>query len=82
MEWKANAKQVAFMGALSNGGMTLREASKALGFEVKSGTVNTLVAKHLVSTTDKEIHFNKVDCETGEVIGHGKTSVKVYSLVK
>ena len=84
MEWKPNEKQVAFLGVLKGAEkpLTLREVSKVLGYEVKSGSVSVLKTKGLVDTEDRQLHYNKVEVETGEVLGHGTVTVKAYFLVK
>lgn len=81
-KWTPNEKQVAFMTVLKeHGSCTLREASKEIGKEIKSGTVNTLVTKGYVATEDKTFECNIVAQETNEIVGHCKKTIKVYSLV-
>lgn len=69
--WTPNEKQVAFMKALETGEHTLAEAAEIAGIELKSGTINTLIAKGLVET-----------CGEREIIVQAKRKVKVYRVVK
>lgn len=83
--WTPNEKQRKFMellGANPNG-LTLAQASKMLGEEIKSGSINALLpnGKNLVSTIEIEIPCNVVEIETGEVVGTTKKKVKKYTLV-
>lgn len=84
--WTPNDKQKAFLEALSKTadgkGLTLREVSKQVGFEVKSGTINALIKKGLVQTEDIEVACEIVTVDTHEVIGTCKKTFKAYSLVK
>lgn len=51
MNWEPNSKQrkiLDFLRANKGTEFTLREISKAVGFEVKSGVTNTLVTKGLM----------------------------------
>ena len=83
--WKANDKQVKFMDLLKDhaDGLTLAQASKMLGEEIKSGSINALLpnGKNLVRTEDCVIQCNLVEIETGEIVGTAKKSVKKYFLV-
>lgn len=71
-EWKPNEKQVLFMETLkgSKEPMTLAEISKVAGQEIKSGSINCLISKGLVKTTEKEVVITKTEVR------------KVYSLVE
>ena len=71
-EWKPNEKQVLFMETLkgSKEPMTLAEISKVAGVEIKSGSINCLISKGLVKTTEKEVVITKTEVR------------KVYSLVE
>lgn len=71
-EWKPNKKQVLFMETLkgSKEPMTLAEISKVAGQEIKSGSINCLISKGLVKTTEKEVVITKTEVR------------KVYSLVE
>ena len=83
--WKANDKQVKFMDLLKENpnGLTLAQASKMLGEEIKSGSINALLpnGKNLVRTEDCVIQCNLVEIETGEIVGTAKKPVKKYFLV-
>lgn len=85
--WTPNDKQKAFLEALRKAtadgkGLTLREVSKQVGFEVKSGTINALIKKGLVQTEDVEVACEIVAMDTREVMGTCKKTFKAYSLVK
>ena len=71
-EWKPNEKQVLFMETLkgSKEPMTLAEVSKVAGVDIKSGSINCLISKGLVKTTEKEVVITKTEVR------------KVYSLVE
>ena len=83
--WKANDKQAKFMELLKEhaDGLTLAQASKMLGEEIKSGSINALLpsGKNLVRTEDCVIQCNLVAVDTGEVVGTAKKPVKKYFLV-
>lgn len=83
--WTPNEKQAKFMDLLKShaDGLTLAQASKMLGEEIKSGSINTLLpnGKNLVRTEDSVIQCNLVAIDTGEVVGTAKKSVKKYFLV-
>ena len=49
--------------------MTLAEVSKVAGVDIKSGSINCLISKGLVKTTEKEVVITKTEVR------------KVYSLV-
>lgn len=47
--WNANATQTKFMEILKeNADITLAQASEIAGFEIKTGSINTLITKGLV----------------------------------
>ena len=70
--WVANEKQKAFMGVLAEHeeGLTLSEINEILDMEIKTGSINCLLAKGLVETDGER-----------EVIVPTKKKVKVYKLV-
>lgn len=82
--WQPNEKQKLVLGVLekSEKPLTLAEISKELGQEIKTGTTNTLITKHLISGEVVDIACNIVAVETGEVVGHMTKHVNAYSLVK
>ena len=49
--------------------------------EIKSGSINTLIAKGMVQTEDVSYECNIVRKDNGEVVGSTKKSVKAYKLV-
>ena len=60
-------------------GLTLREAQKLAGIEIKTGSVNNLISKGIVNTnTEKSLNCDIV--YNGEVIGHKTVKEKVYKL--
>lgn len=69
--WKPNEKQQLFMETLkgSKEPMTLAEICAKAGQDIKTGSINCLVAKGLVKTADKEVVVTKTEVR------------KVYSLV-
>ena len=81
--WQPNEKQKAFLNALkeADGGLTLAEVSKSVGMEIKSGSINTLIAKGMVQTEDVSYECNIVRKDNGEVVGSTKKTVKAYKLV-
>lgn len=80
--WQPNEKQKAFLGALADGkALTLAEVSKSVGMEIKSGSINTLIAKGMVQTEDVSYECNIVRKDNGEVVGSTKKTVKAYKLV-
>lgn len=65
-----NEKQTAFINALKETeGLTLAEASKRAGVEIKSGSINTLVKKGLVTTIGDR-----------EIVVKAKRKVKVFAI--
>lgn len=80
--WQPNEKQKLFLGALADGKiLTLAEVSKLVGMEIKSGSINTLIAKGMVQTEDVTYECNIVRKDNGEVVGSTKKTVKAYKLV-
>ena len=80
--WQPNEKQKLFLGALADGKiLTLAEVSKLVGMEIKSGSINTLIAKGMVQTEDVSYECNIVRKDNGEVVGSTKKTVKAYKLV-
>ena len=70
--WVANKTQQMFMEALEGeeNGLTLSEVNEKLGTEIKTGSINCLLAKGLVETDGER-----------EVQVMVKKKVKVYKLV-
>ena len=52
--WQPNETQTLFMETLrgADGALTLSEVSDIVGKEIKSGSINTLIAKGMVETED------------------------------
>ncbi len=71
--WVANKTQQMFMEALEGeeNGLTLSEVNEKLGTEIKTGSINCLLAKNLVMTDGER-----------EVQVLVKKKVKVYKLVR
>lgn len=81
-KWTPNEKQKLFLGALADGkALTLAEVSAQVGMEIKSGSINTLIAKGMVQTEDVTYECNIVRKDNGEVVGSTKKTVKAYKLV-
>ena len=80
--WSPNETQVKFLGVLKNadGPMTLADVSEVVGQEIKSGSINTLISKGMVVTTDVEIECLIVRKDNGKVVGSTKKNVKAYAL--
>ena len=70
--WTPNKTQQSFMEALADeeNGLTLSEVNEKLGTEIKTGSINCLLAKGLVETDGER-----------EVQVMVKKKVKVYKLV-
>lgn len=70
--WTPNKTQQSFMEALADAedGLTLSEVNEKLGTEIKTGSINCLLAKGLVETDGER-----------EVQVMVKKKVKVYKLV-
>lgn len=70
--WTPNKTQQSFMEALADAedGLTLSEVNEKLGTEIKTGSINCLLAKGLVETDGER-----------EVMVMTKKKVKVYKLV-
>jgi len=52
--WSMNDTQKAFLGALSNGGLTLEQINNGRDTEIKTGSINTLIGKGYVVTEDAD----------------------------
>lgn len=78
--WTPNEKQREFLDILKNyaEGATLKDIELDTGKAFKTGTVNALVSKGAVKTTDKEVSVDLV--YRGVVIGTVKKVWKVYAL--
>ena len=81
-KWSPNDKQKQFLEVLkgAESPMTLAEVSEVVGYEVKSGSINTLIGKGLVVTNDTEIECLIVRKDNGKVVGQTKKNVKAYAL--
>jgi hypothetical protein len=64
-KWKPNETQTLFLNILkgSNEPLTLAQVSHIAGVEIKSGSINTLISKEIVSTCDLEIKVKVVETE-------------------
>lgn len=85
VKWTPNDKQKDFLRALESAKepKTLAEISEILGYELRTGTTNPLIAKGLVETSDTEIACLIVRADdTNKVVGKTTKKVKLYSLVK
>ena len=82
-KWSANDTQKLFMETLrkADGALTLSEVSELVGQEIKSGSINTLIAKGMIQTEDVVYECNIVRKDNGKVVGTTKKTVKAYSLV-
>lgn len=86
-DWAMNDTQKAFVAVLRENkeaypdGMTLREIKKVSGREFKSGSINTLASKGIVSTDGKRT-FSAEIVYDGEVIGHKTYNDTVYKLAE
>lgn len=86
-DWAMNDTQKAFVAVLRENkeaypdGMTLREIKKVSGREFKSGSINTLASKGIVSTDEKRT-FSAEIVYDGEVIGHKTYNDTVYKLAE
>ncbi len=80
--WTMNANQKAFLEALrKNGGKaTLFELNYFKGYSFKSGSVNTLIKKGLV-TANEEVEYTCDVVYNGTKVGSIKKTAKVYELV-
>ena len=80
--WKPNETQTLFLNILkgSETPLTLAQVSYIAGVEIKSGSINTLISKELVETSDLDINVKVVETE---VYSNGleitKTKEKVVS---
>ena len=66
--WTPNETQKLFLNILkgSETPLTLAQVSHIAGVEIKSGSINTLISKELVSTCDLEIKVKVVETEIYE----------------
>ena len=63
--WTPNEKQRAFMGALADGNTkSLRQISKELGYNVATGSINTLITKGLVESVADGVEYSATIVET------------------
>ncbi len=78
--WTPNETQKDFMETLKSypDGATLRDIELDTGKTFKTGAINVLVAKELVSASDGEFSVNLVYRD--RVIGSVKKSWKIYKL--
>ena len=78
-KWTPNEKQKLFLGALADGkALTLAEVSKKVGVEIKSGSINTLIAKGMVQTEDVTYECHIIRKDTNEIVGSTKKTIKAY----
>lgn len=77
--WTPNEKQREFLEILKNytEGATLKDIELDTGKVFKTGTVNALVSKGVIKTTDKEVLVDLT--YRGVVIGTVKKVWKVYT---
>ena len=87
--WKPNETQALFLNILKNSDkpLTLAQISNIAGVEVKSGSINTLITKELVSTCDIEVNVRVVETELYDNMEITKTKEKIvnkkaYSITK
>ena len=80
--WEMNDKQKAFLEALkANGGKaTLFELNYFKGYDFKSGSINALIKKGLV-TADEEVEYTCDVVYNDVKVGTVKKTAKVYALV-
>ena len=63
--WQPNETQLAFLGALADGTVkSLRQINLALGKEIKTGSVNTLITKGKVKSIPDGVEYSVVIKET------------------
>ena len=85
-KWSMNDTQKTFLKALANGGLTLEQVNVGRETEIKSGSINTLIAKEYVSTADAEFNATEtlvIKYPDGTEITKTKDKVvsrKVYTL--
>lgn len=85
-KWTMNDTQKAFLNALANGGLTLEQVNNGRETEIKTGSINTLISKQYVETTDAEFKATEtlvVKYPDGTEITKVKDKVvsrKVYTL--
>lgn len=78
--WEPNETQKSFMKVLERypDGATLKDIELDTGIAYKTGAINVLVSKGLVSAADGEFQVNLMYRDT--VIGSVKKSWKIYKL--
>jgi len=81
--WSMNETQKGFIAILGEypNGITLLELKIERGIEYKTGAINTLITKGLVSAEEEKVF----ECEVvynGHVVGHVSKKGKVYRLVQ
>lgn len=81
--WQPNETQKNFISILEGypEGITLLELKLEKGIEFKTGSINTLIAKKIVTATEEK-EFSCDVVYNGKVIGHCTKKGKVYRLVK
>ena len=81
--WKMNETQKAFMDVLAGypDGVTMFEL-KLAGHDFKTGSINALISKGLVSTDGDEREFQCDVVYNGVKVGTVKKTGKVYKLVQ
>lgn len=86
--WSMNDTQKAFLGALADGGKTLEQINNGRDTEIKTGSINTLVTKGYVETSDADFNATEtlvIKYPDGTEITKTKektVSRKVYSLTE
>ena len=80
--WKMNETQKAFVGVLANypDGVTMFEL-KLAGHDFKTGSINTLITKGLVTTDAEKREFECDVVYNGVKVGTVKKSGVVYRVV-
>lgn len=63
--WTPNETQKAFLGALADGKIkSLRQINAELGREIKTGSINTLIAKGMVQSIADGVQYTATVVET------------------
>ena len=80
--WTMNETQKNFIDLLKEypNGVTLLELKLEKGIEFKTGSINTLIAKKLVTTTEEK-EFSCDIVYNNHVVGHCTKKGKIYKLV-
>lgn len=64
-KWTPNETQKAFLGALADGKVkSLRQINAELGREIKTGSINTLIAKGMVQSIADGVEYTSTVVET------------------